>query len=200
VVIALVAGLVLAILVAGGLLAVRGGAEDTTAIAPSPSSGSPSGGFTSSPSAPVDPAGFVDRLPADLADCTEAPLAGDGDVAAAACGAAQSQPGPTEAEFFLYPGLGTLDAVFENDVVEEGLTEFAGDDDCATATGFAEWTYSTGVTGGQVACRLTPDGQVLVAWTDERYLAEGVVRAPGTTQADVSALFDWWTAHSEFVD
>jgi hypothetical protein len=50
----------------------------------------------------------------------------------------------------------------------------------------SEWTCTGGEQGGQVA------------WTDDQHLTEGVVRAPGATQAERSALYDWWTADSEY--
>jgi len=141
-------------------------------------------------------------LPADFTDCADGDLAGDGDVAAAACGAATSQPGPQEAMFYLYPDVSTLDTVFQTDVSQEGLTEFPADDttDCSTQTGFGEWQYTDGTRGGSVACQITSDGHVFVAWTDDEFLTEGVVRSTGTSQADVSALYDWWTQNSNYQD
>jgi hypothetical protein len=220
VVIGLVAGLVLLIVVAVVLVLTLGGGDDddtvtagassssssapsTTSSAPSSPTSSapvppPSGGFTAAPSGGADVTGFVAQLPVDFDDCADAPLAGDGDVAAAACGAALTQPGPEAAAFYLYPDQSTLDQVFSSDVTEEGLAEFAVEDDCSTGTGYGEWTYSGGEVGGQVACQIAADGYVVVAWTDDQYLTEGVVRAPGTTQAEVSALYDWWTANSEY--
>jgi hypothetical protein len=219
VVIGLVSGLVLLIVVAVVLALTLGGGDDDTVTAgsssstssapsttasssPGPSPGTaapaPSGGFTAAPSGGADVAGFVAQLPVDFDDCADAPLAGDGDVAAAACGAALTQPGPEAAAFHLYPDQDTLDSVFSSDVTEEGLAEFAVEDDCSTGTGYGEWTWSGGQRGGQVACQIATDGYVVVAWTDDQYLTEGVVRAPGTTQTEVSALYDWWTANSEY--
>jgi hypothetical protein len=219
VVIGLVSGLVLLIVVAVVLALTLGGGYDDTVTAgsssstagapsttatrppsPSPSTAAPapSGGFTAAPSGGADVTGFVAQLPVGFDDCADAPLAGDGDVAAAACGAALTQPGPEAAAFYLYPDQGTLDAVFSSDVTDEGLPEFAAEDDCSTGTGYGAWTYSGGEQGGQVACQMADDGYVVVAWTDDQYLTEGVVRAPGTTQAEVSALYDWWTTNSGY--
>jgi hypothetical protein len=171
--------------------------SDSSVSSSSPSSGSSSsGGSSSSPTGgTADSAAFLAQLPVDFTDCAADQPAGDGDVAAAACGAAQSQPGPSEAAFYLYPDVATLDGVFQSDVTSEGLTEWTGDADCSTSTGFGEWT-TNGVTGGQVACAITAEGYVVIAWTDNEFLTEGVVRAPGTTQAEVTSLYDWWTANS----
>ena len=172
----------------------------TTSSAPFPSSPSSSagGGFSSAPTGEVDPADFVALLPADFTDCTETEPAGDGDLASAVCGASATQPGPAEARFYLYPDVATLDSVFQSDVSDEGLAEFGSTDDCTTGTGYGEWTYSDGTPGGQVACHITDDGHVLLAWTDDEYLTEGAVRAPGSTQDDVSALYEWWTENSDY--
>ena len=210
-----VAALVLLVVVAVVLVVTLGGDdEDTTAsdgTSPASSSAAPSastsaespstsasGGFSSAPSGGGDPADFVATQPTDFVDCAEDELAGDGDVAAASCGAARTQPGPQEAKFYLYPDVATLDTVFQTDVSDEGLTEFADTGDCTTGVGYGPWTYTDGTPGGQVACQITADGHVLLAWTDEEYLTEGVVRAPGTTQAEVSALYDWWTSNSDY--
>jgi hypothetical protein len=145
-----------------------------------------------------DPTDFVALLPADFTDCAEAEPAGDGDLAAARCGASSTRPGPAEARFHLYPDVDTLDSAFEADLSAEDLTEFGPTDDCTTGTGYAEWTYTDGTPGGQVACTLTDDGHALLAWTDDEYLTGGAVRAPGTTQDDVRALYDWWAEHSDY--
>jgi hypothetical protein len=205
-----VAGLVLIVVAAVVLVVALGGnddgnstasggssASDSSTTSSSSSSDSPSsGGLSSSPTGgTADPAGFLAQLPLDFTDCADGQLAGDGDVAAAACGSAQSQPGPSEAAFYLYPDVATLDTIFQSDVTTEGLTEWTGDADCSTSIGFGEWT-TNGVTGGQVACAITPEGYVVIAWTDNEFLTEGVVRAPGTTQAEVTSLYEWWTANS----
>jgi hypothetical protein len=215
-VITVVAGLAVVVVVALLLFVTLGGDDapvspaagtPLTSAAPSSSAGSssagsssdssPSGGF-SQPPGTIDPAAFVAQLPADLTDCAADQPAGDGDVAAASCGAATTQPGPTGGSFFLYPDQSTLDAVFQSDVTDQGLTEFAADADCGTGTGYGQWAYADYTPGGQVACQLTDDGHVVIVWTDDEFLTEGAVRAPGTTQAEVSALYDWWTANSEF--
>jgi len=184
--------------------AATGDADSSTSRTPSPSSSSPSpssspnGGFTVAPPGSADPARFAASLPADFTDCAAAELAGDGDVASAACGASQTQPGPSEARFYLYPDVATLDAVFEADVSDEDLTEFGPTDDCTTGTGHGEWNYSDGTPGGRVACQITDDGHVFLAWTDDEFLTEGAVRSPGSTQEDVGALYEWWTEHSDY--
>jgi hypothetical protein len=198
-----VAVLALVVVVAVVLVVALGGDATSTASRgssspTSTSSSASSGGFSSSPPGSADPAGFIGQLPADFTDCADEQLAGDGDVAAATCGAAQNQPGPAQAGFNLYPDLDTLHSVFQSEVEGQGLTEFADGGDCSTGTGYGEWTYSTGATGGRVACQITGDGNVLVAWTDDGFLTEGIVMAPGNTQAEVSTLYDWWTANSEY--
>jgi hypothetical protein len=196
---ALVLVVVVAVLVA---LALRGNDEESTTASSSPStssSPSSSGGFSSEPSDVADPADFIGQLPADFVDCTDMELEGDGDLAAASCGAALTQPGPQMAAFYLYPDVATLDEVFADDVADQGLTEFATGDSCSAGTGYSEWTYNDGTHGGQLACQLTGDGNVLITWTDDAFLTEGLIQAPGTSQAEVSALYDWWmSVNSEY--
>jgi len=154
---------------------------------------------TSAPAATVAPDDLVAVLPVDLSDCVAGETAGDGDLAAATCGPADTQPGPAEADFHLYPDVDTLDEVLLADADDLGLAELPVDVDCSTEMGYGEWTYGlTGETGGLLACGLTDDGRAVVAWTDDEFLVEGALLAPGTTQADVSALFDWWTEHSDY--
>ena len=97
------------------------------------------------PPTPVAPApapglDFVATLPVDLTGCSERELAGDGDIAAATCGAALTQPGPTEAQFHLYADKATLDEVFSRDVEGRGFPEFAGEPDCIGSQGVGEWS------------------------------------------------------------
>jgi hypothetical protein len=200
VIITAVAALALIVVIAVVLVISLGGDDTSTTASGSSesSSSSSSGGFSSSPSGSADTAGFIAQLPVDFTDCTETRPEGDGDLAAASCGAAQNQPGPAEAKFFLYPDPATLASVFQADVTDGALAEFVDGTTCSTGIGYGPWRYADGTPGGQVACQLTDDGHVLVAWTDEEFLTEGVVRAPGSTQAEVSALYDWWTANSEY--
>jgi hypothetical protein len=202
----LVAALAVVIVVAVVLIVTPGGDDSPgstasgadASTAPSTSSGSSSsGGFSSAPSGTTDPAAFVAQLPSDFTDCTATAPAGDGDLVAASCGSATTHPGPAEAEFYLYPDLSTLDSTFQTDVTAESLTDFPPDANCSTGTGTGEWKYTDGSPGGQFACWIT-DAHVLVAWTDNAFLTEGVVRAPGTTQGELSALYDWWTQHSRY--
>jgi hypothetical protein len=206
-VLVLAAGVVLALSIGGGDDPQTAGDGPRTSPVPTPTSGSsssappgssPSGGSSPAPPGTVAPADLIAHLPADFTDCAVDQPAGDGDLAAATCGAASTQPGPAEAHFFRYPDVPTLDSVFAADVSDEGLTEFVGDADCSTATGYGSWTYTDGTPGGKVGCQISDDGSVLVVWTDDSFLTEGAVRAPGSTQAEVSALYDWWTAHSEY--
>jgi hypothetical protein len=106
-----------------------------------------------------------------------------------------TQPGPHGAQFYRYPDQAAMDRVFAADL-PPGLPELPADQDCTTTAGRTTW--STGDDRGQVACALSPAGQVVIAWTDEKALTEGVVIAPGTTQADLAALFEWWRSNSEY--
>ncbi|WP_448615737.1 hypothetical protein [Modestobacter sp. URMC 112] len=187
-----IAGLVTVLAVAVLLfLGLRGGSDSSAAESAPPTPAGPS-----APS-PADLQAFLATLPADFTDCGEAPRAGDGDLLAAGCGAAGTQPGPTGARFYLYPDVRTLDAVFSNDVDSSGLTEFTDEQDCSTSVGYGAW-QTTGETGGLYGCAILDDGTVSLAWTDDRFLTEGIVSAPGTTQADVAALYAWWTEHSYY--
>jgi len=201
-----VAALVLVVVVAAVLVfTLRQGEDNATASGdPSGSSStstdpSSSGGFSSEPADEADPEGFLAQLPADFTDCTAMELEGDGDLAAASCGAAQTQPGPDAAAFYLYPDEELLGSVFESDVADQGLTELSGGDDCSTVTGYGEWQYNDGTVGGQVACQITGDGNVLITWTDNSFLTEGLIRAPGTSQDEVAVLYEWWkSVNSEY--
>jgi hypothetical protein len=64
--------------------------------------------------------------------------------------------------------------------------------------GSGEWTYPDGSVGGKVVCAVTKDGNALIAWTDDAFLTEGVVRSPGSTQEDVAALYSWWSNNSDY--
>jgi hypothetical protein len=181
------AGLVTVIAVAVLLVVVLGGGDDQPAVREA------GGGSSSGAPSSADTDAFLARLPADLTDCAEVPLAGDGDLLAAECGAAATQPGPSGARFYLYPDRETLDGVFSSDVASTGLTEFGDGQDCSTDMGYGSW--GSGAAGGLVACTVV-DGTVNIAWTDDEFLTEGVVSAPGTTQADVATLYAWWTENS----
>ncbi|MCZ2816476.1 hypothetical protein [Modestobacter sp. VKM Ac-2984] len=170
-----------------------GSSSSAPSSAPSSSSSAPS-----SPAPPPAPADLLARLPSDFTDCQEGQLEGDGDLAAAACGPAVTQPGPAGAVYYAYPDVATLSSVFADDAAELRLDELPEGDDCSTTTGYGEWTYPSGVTGGLVACALLPDGDVVIVWTDDEHLIEGAVHAPGTTQDDVAALYEWWTVNSYF--
>jgi hypothetical protein len=150
---------------------------------------------------PSAPAGeleaFLASLPADFTDCGESAPADDGDLLAAECGAATTQPGPAGAVFYRYPDVATLDEVFTTDVVEEGLTEFPVDRDCSTGLGYGGWNVD-GVIGGMYGCMIAGDGTVRIAWTDDEFLTEGIVVAPGSTQDDVAALYGWWRQNSAY--
>ena len=84
------------------------------------------------------------------------------------------------------------------DVQDGGLAEFGDNGDCSTGIGYT-WS-AQGATGGRVGCAILDDGTVVVTWTDEDYLIEGFVSAPGTAQADLAALFDWRDRNAYFQD
>ena len=95
-----------------------------------------------------------------------------------------------------YGDVTTLDEVFTQDVESRGIAEFPGDPDCATGQGSGEWS-SSGSTG-RFACALI-DGRPWLYWTDHAALTEGIVVGSGSTQADLGALYDWWTTNSDYV-
>ncbi|OMQ12111.1 hypothetical protein A7K94_0221640, partial [Modestobacter sp. VKM Ac-2676] len=159
-----------------------------------PSSAAGTGGFTAAPTVGTEE--FLATLPVDFADCGPAELIGDGDIAAAACGPASSEPGPSDAVFLRYTDVDTLDDVFAADVAALGLAEWGEATDC-TEDGYGEWVRGE-TTGGLLACGLT-DGAAFIYWTDDEFLTEGVVSMPGETQGDVVALYGWWVENSDFV-
>ncbi|MCZ2823855.1 MULTISPECIES: hypothetical protein [unclassified Modestobacter] len=206
---AIIAAIVLLVIVAVVLtLTLTGDDEDdpvptagavSSSSAPSSSPSAPSSSSSPSSSSPAPaPAGLLAQLPSDFTDCQEGQLEGDGDLAAAVCGPALTQPGPAGAVYYEYPDETTLTSVFADDAAELRLGELPEGDDCSTTTGHGEWTDPSGVTGGLVACALLPDGDVVIVWTDDEHLIEGAVHAPGTTQDDVAALYEWWTVNSYF--
>jgi hypothetical protein len=62
------------------------------------------------------------------------------------------------------------------------------------------WARGDVQDGGRVGCAILDDGTVVVTWTDEDYLIEGFVGAPGTAQAHLAALFDWRDRNAHFQD
>ncbi len=174
----------------------------STSDSPAPtssSSPSPTGSTSSSPTSPSGTAGdrtdeLLATVPPDFTDCEPTTPAGDGDVAAVTCGPSTTQPGPQTAFFYLYEDSATLDQVFATDA--EGIDPMPAGEDCATAQGVTTWNVD-GVEGGEIACTLTEEG-LLIAWTDREFGIEGVVTARGTTQAELSALAEWWRSNSDY--
>ena len=210
-VIALIAGLVILAGVGAALVFAftrddgRKVAVDPSASAtPSPASSSAAAPSTtestSSAPPPSETAGdrtddLLAAVPPDFTDCARAEPAGDGDVAAVDCGASATQPGPTEASFYLYDDPATLDSVFGDDATDiEAMPE---GEDCTTAQGVLAWNDADGQEGGEVACTIGDEG-LLIAWTDREFGIEGVVSAPGSTQEELAALAEWWRANSDF--
>ncbi|MCZ2806561.1 hypothetical protein O2W18_15735 [Modestobacter sp. VKM Ac-2983] len=194
---AIIAAIVLLVLVAVVLTLTLTGDDEDDPV-PTAGAGSSSTAPSSSSSPTPAPADLLAQLPSDFTDCQEEQLEGDGDLAAAVCGPALTQPGPAGAVYYEYPDETTLTSVFADDAAELRLGELPEGGDCSTTTGYGEWTYPSGVTGGLVACALLPDGDVVIVWTDDEHLVEGAVHAPGTTQDDVAALYEWWTVNSYF--
>ena len=137
-------------------------------------------------------------LPVDFVDCTSTGLAGDGDIAAATCGSALTQPGPQQADFYGYPDAATMDGVFQTDVATLGLAELPSGQDCTTSLGYFPWSTDDQSQTGMVGCAINTDGSVAIVWTDDQYTIEGVVYAVGSTQADVAALYTWWQDNSNY--
>jgi hypothetical protein len=203
-IISAVAGLVLVAALAVVLAFTLGGSDEpalradpTTSVVESPESVRPT---TPSAAEAQDASSasqlLLESLPADFPDCADSEPVGDGDVAAASCGATTTQPGPQAASFYLYEDQGTLDSVFAADIAEEGIGPMAEGADCTTAQGVTDWQVN-GLTGGQVACAIL-EAEVVLGWTDNDHLIEGVVRAPGSTQADLAALTEWWRTNSDY--
>jgi hypothetical protein len=167
-------------------------AETSESVSPT----TPSATATEADGLPLASQLLLRSLPADFSDCADSEPVGDGDIAAATCGATTTQPGPQAASFYLYEDQGTLDSVFAADIAEEGIGPMSEGGDCTTAQGVIDWQVN-GATGGQVACAIL-DGEVVLGWTDNDHLIEGVVRAPGSTQADLAALTEWWRNNSDY--
>jgi hypothetical protein len=163
-----------------------------------PSTASPSAGPSSAPSGAGDAAAFLAQLPGDFLDCAAVRPIGDGDVAAATCRSAATQPDLVQAIFHRYPDQATLDSVFESQAAERGMSPFPDGLDCSTANGYGRWSHADQTRGGQLACQVTGEGEVLLVWTDDEFLTEGTVRTPGDSRAEMAALYDWWTSHRDF--
>ncbi len=86
--------------------------------------------------------------------------------------------------------------MFRRDIEARGITAFPGEPDCATSQGFADWSGNG--SSGQLACALI-NGVPWLYWTDDVALTEGIVVGAGSTQADLGALYDWWTRNSDYV-
>lgn len=160
-------------------------------------------GSTGEQGSPEDTQALLDSLPASLPDCAGTELSGAGDIAAADCGAAGAAPAPSYSMFYVYEDTTALADVFDDDVTadyvdggffSEGLDQLPAGADCTTAQGWTRWA------GGQVACGVTEEDEVLLVWTDEAHLTEGFLYAPGETQADAAALYRWWQASGALHD
>ncbi|GAA4324434.1 hypothetical protein GCM10023162_31020 [Klenkia terrae] len=88
--------------------------------------------------------------------------------------------------------------MFATDIAGQGVQPIAEGQDCTTAVGSGTWTQND-VPGGQIACGISSNGSVFIAWTDDEFLTEGVVQLAGTSQADVAILYNWWLTNSNYV-
>ncbi len=133
---------------------------------------------------------LLQMLPVDFDDCAATTPAGDGDVGAAVCGPSLTQPGAQGAGFWMYRNADTLSAVFTADAGD--LAPLPQGADCTTAQGVTAWQSSSGT--GAIACHVKV-GQARILWTHQAALVEGLVRSPGTSQADLARLYTWWIQH-----
>ncbi|MGY1689976.1 hypothetical protein [Geodermatophilus sp. SYSU D01105] len=132
-----------------------------------------------------------------MTGCTEEAPGTDGDIAHATCGSSATQPGAAAGAFWQYEDQQTLETVFFNDVSDLGVAEQPEGQDCSTAPGIQSWTFEGN--SGLAACWISAEeGVVNIVWTDNDALVEGLVSAPGTTQADLAALYSWWTQNSNY--
>ena len=190
----LTGAIVVAGAVAGGalLFGQDSGNPDNGSVTtqPLPPPSEPSPGTTEPVTTPEDDLWAV--LPGDFdqGSCTSAPLAGDGDVAALICGPAFTQPGPTAAQFNLYPA-GVVDDVFLGDVAAAGVAPHAGGAVCPDFLGYSGY-INNGEIRGSAACFVGPDNASYVLWTDDFYGAEGVVTIPNGGVPGVYVLWNWW--------
>lgn len=200
----LLAGSVLiAVLVLGGVLVfgrdgAGGGPTPTPSAGPSTTDPAPSSSTEPTPQTAEEQ--LLAALPGDFdgGSCSSAQLAGDGDIAALTCGQAFTQPGPTSAQFNLYPA-GVVDGVFLDDVAEIGLPPHAVGQVCPDFFGYSGYT-NNGEVRGRAACFIGPDNGSYLLWTDDEYGTEGVVTIANGGGAGVYVLWNWWTdsSHSAF--
>jgi hypothetical protein len=191
--------LVTAGLVVGGVLLFSGDGDGPTPTPTTAPTTEP--GPTTEPSPEPSPEDdLLAVLPGDFDEtsCSSAPLAGDGDVAALTCGPAFTQPGPSGAQFHLYPD-GTVDEVFVDDLAVFGVPPHSGGLVCPDVLGYSGYT-NNGEPRGQAACFVGPDGTSYIVWTDDEFDVEGIVTLTNGGFAGVYTLWDWWgdSAHSAF--
>ena len=104
----------------GALQLVRPDARTGTAISGTASSTtvtSPAAQTQTPPIPPPNQQALMDLIPLDFAQtqCLETITFGDGDLAAVTCGASQTQPGPSDSTFYLYPEPVSLKASFDRE-------------------------------------------------------------------------------------
>lgn len=186
-----------ALLVVGGVLWANRG---TSGPGPSPD---PGPGVTTGQEPPPEPTaedGLLSIPPADFdpGACSSQPPAGDGDLAALACGQAFTQPGPSGSLFHLYPA-GSVDGVFLDDVTALGMAEHAEGQACPDFLGYSHYTNS-GQLRGRVACWIGQDNASYLLWTEDDYDAEALVAIPNGGGQGIYVLWDWWvdSANSAF--
>ncbi|SFP76580.1 serine/threonine protein kinase [Geodermatophilus dictyosporus] len=138
----------------------------------------------------VLPGGF------DPSSCTTQGAAGDGDLAALQCGAAEQQPGPQVAFFYLYEDGAAVDAVFVSDVTGVGLSPLSGAD-CPDAQGYRGYEGPDGELAGRVACWVDDEGDANLAWTQDDVAAEGHVVVADGGESGLADLWAWWNDADE---
>ncbi|WP_448638414.1 protein kinase domain-containing protein [Geodermatophilus sp. URMC 63] len=177
-----------------GATATDTGATATATAGSTTDAGSTTGTTTGGGQDAADPEQrLLDVLPADFdpATCETTDPGGDGDLAAVACGAALTQPGPSAAAFYLYEDRAAVDRVFLVDVAGLHLDEL-GDTDCPDAHGHRQYTGADQRAAGRVACWVDGDGNANLAWTQNDVAAEALVVVPGGGESGLADLWAWW--------
>ncbi len=126
----------------------------------------------------------------DMASCSSAPLAGDGDVASVSCGQSFTQPGPGTSEFGLYPA-GAVDAAFLTHVTGFGVQAEGTGEACPDFQGYDFYTNS-GAVKGRVACWVGNDNGAYLLWTEDEDGAEALVTIPDGGVDGLPVLWSWW--------
>ncbi|MEX5718971.1 serine/threonine-protein kinase [Geodermatophilus maliterrae] len=191
-----VAALLVLVVVAVVALTTRGDDPVDTAAdeGSTPATGTDAGGTAGGGQGDPDPEQhLLGILPADFdtTTCETTDPGGDGDLAAVACGAALTQPGPQAAAFYLYEDGDAVDQVFLDDVAGQRLDELT-DTDCPDAHGHRQYAGPGEQTAGRVACWVDDDGDANLIWTQNDVAAEALVVIPGGGESGLADLWAWW--------